>query len=196
MEATATNLGQVKARRATSLQKAWYRFTRRRAAVAGLIFIVFEIVFTLTSPLLVKAKLIYGPYYYDYAATYQGPSIKHLFGTDDFGRDVLSRVIYGAQVSYAVGVGGQLIITVLGLAIGSLAGLAGGWVDYLVMRVIDILSSVPGLLFYLLLMIVLGAGLPNVILALSITGWIGVARLVRGQVLSHRSLDYCFIFCS
>jgi len=191
MEATVPVIGPIKkAKRASSLQKAWWRFTRRRAAVAGLVFILFEIVLTLSAPILVELKLIYYPYYNDYSATYQPPSIKHLFGTDDFGRDVLSRVIYGGQVSYAVGVGSMLLVTIIGLAIGSVAGLLGGWVDFLVMRIIDVLSSIPMLLFYILMMIALGAGLVNVILAMSITGWVGIARLVRGQVLSLKQTDY------
>jgi oligopeptide transport system permease protein len=191
MGASVPVIGEIKkAKRATSLQKAWYRFTRRRAAVAGLAFILFEMLLIPLAPLLKDMKLIYDPYFNDYTATYQGPSIKHLFGTDDFGRDVLSRVIYGAQVSYAVGVGSQVLVTIIGLAIGSLAGLLGGWLDYIVMRVIDILSSVPTLLLYILMMIALGAGLFNVLLAMSITGWIGIARLVRGQVLSLKQTDY------
>jgi len=177
-------------KRGGPLQKAWYRFTRRRWAVAGLIFIVFEIVLSLCAPLLVDAKILIYPYYNDYSATYQPPSAQHIFGTDEFGRDVFSRVIYGAQISYAVGVGSQLLVTVIGLAIGSLAGLIGGWVDFLVMRIIDVLSSVPMLLLYILMMIALGGSLINIILAMSITGWIGVARLVRGQVLSLKQTDY------
>jgi ABC-type dipeptide/oligopeptide/nickel transport system permease subunit len=191
MEASVPVIGQVKrVKRAGALQKAWYRFTRRRAAVAGLAFILFEIVFTLCAPILVDLKIIYYPYYNDYTATYQPPSAKHLFGTDEFGRDMVSRIIYGAQVSYAVGIGANVIGMVLGLIIGSMAGLRGGWLDYLVMRIIDVLSSVPTLLLYILLMMALGGSLLNIIVAMSITGWIGIARLVRGQVLSLKQTDY------
>jgi len=191
MEASVPVLGQVKrVKRASALQKAWYRFTRRRAAVAGLIIILFEVGFTLISPVLVDLKIIYDPYYSDYAATYSPPSNKHLFGTDELGRDVLSRIIFGAQVSYAVGIGANLIGMILGLIIGSMAGLIGGWLDFAIMRVIDVLSSVPTLLLYILLMIALGGSFFNIILAMSITGWIGVARLVRGQVLSLKQTDY------
>lgn len=158
--------------------------------MAGLIFIVIQVLVTFGAPLLVYARVIYDPYVNDYSSTYQAPSAKHLMGTDEYGRDLFSRVIYGGQVSYAVGVGTQIIVTILGLIIGSLAGLVGGWVDFLIMRIIDVLSSVPGLLFYILLMIALGAGIVNVILAMSMTGWIGVARLVRGQVLSLKQTDY------
>ncbi len=190
MEASVPAVGQVKrVRRAGALQKAWFRFTRRKAAVAGLIFILFEIVFTLTAPLFVKAKIIYDPYTFS-AQSYQPPSSQHLFGTDEFGRDVLSRIIFGAQVSYAVGIGANVSGTVIGLIIGSMAGLIGGWLDYLIARIIDVLSSVPTLLLYILLMIALGGSLTNIIVAMSITGWIGIARLVRGQVLSLKQTDY------
>lgn len=191
MEASVpANVQVKKAKRATSLQKAWYRFTRRRAAVVGLVFIIFELVFALAGPLLVKAGAIYDPYFNDYAASYQGPSIKHLFGTDEFGRDMVSRIIFGAQVSYAVGIGANLAGMILGLIIGSVAALSGGWLDYVIMRIIDVLSSVPTLLLYILLMIALGGSLFNIILAMSITGWIGIARLVRGQVLTLKQTDY------
>jgi ABC-type dipeptide/oligopeptide/nickel transport system permease subunit len=103
---------------------------------------------------------------------------------------MVSRIIYGAQVSYAVGIGANVIGMVLGLIIGSMAGLRGGWLDYLVMRIIDVLSSVPTLLLYILLMMALGGSLLNIIVAMSITGWIGIARLVRGQVLSLKQTDY------
>ncbi len=190
MQATASTLGHEKVKRVSGLHKAWLRFVRRKAAVAGLAFILFEIVLTLSSPLLVKMGVIVDPYYNNYAVSYQPPSSQHLFGTDEFGRDMVSRVIFGAQVSYAVGIGANLVGTVLGLLIGSIAGLYGGKLDFFIMRIIDVLSSVPSLLLYILLMMVLGGSLLNIIVAMSITGWIGVARLVRGQVLSLKQTDY------
>ncbi|MGE5221904.1 MAG: ABC transporter permease [Omnitrophica WOR_2 bacterium] len=191
MEGSVTVMAPVrKAKRATSLQKAWHRFTRRKAAVFALVFVLLQILLALAGPLLVKAKVIYDPYFNDYISSYQGPSIKHLFGTDEFGRDMVSRVIFGGQVSYAVGIGANLTGMILGLIIGSIAALRGGWLDFIVMRIIDVLSSVPTLLLYILLMIALGGSLFNIILAMTITGWIGIARLVRGQVLSLKQTDY------
>ena len=190
MEASVSTVGQVKrVRRAGAFQKTWYRFTHRKAAVAGLVFILFEVVLALTAPLLVKAGIIYDPYAF-VAQSYQPPSREHLFGTDEFGRDMFSRVIFGTRVSYVVGVGAVAIGTALGLIIGSIGGLIGGSVDYLIMRIIDVMSSVPTLLLYILLMIALGGGLVNIIVAMSITGWIGIARLVRGHVLSLKQTDY------
>jgi ABC-type dipeptide/oligopeptide/nickel transport system permease subunit len=103
---------------------------------------------------------------------------------------MFSRIIYGARVSYAVGVLSQVAIVLIGLPIGAIAGLRGGKLDYAIMRLIDVLSSIPGLLLYILLMVALGSGLQNIILAMAITGWIGIARLVRGQVLSLKESDF------
>jgi len=187
MAVTAPAIGQIKPiKRSSSLAITARRFMRRRWAVVSLCFIMLEIL------IAVFAKFIapYGPYYSDFAATYQAPTVKHLLGTDDLGRDVLSRIIYGTRVSYAVGVLSQVVIVLIGLPIGAVAGLVGGWVDFVTMRVIDILSSIPGLLLYILLMVALGAGLGNIILAMAITGWIGITRLVRGQVLSLKESDF------
>lgn len=191
MEASATTGIQLKrTRRAGTLQKAWSRFKRRRAAVVALVFILLEIVLAYGAPVLVAVHLIPGPYINTYSVSYHPPSLQYPFGTDEFGRNMVSRIIFGGQVSYAVGIGANLAAMILGLIIGSVAGLTGGWLDYLIMRIIDVLSSVPTLLLYILLMIALGGSLVNIILAMSITGWIGIARLVRGQVLSLKQTDY------
>jgi oligopeptide transport system permease protein len=183
----------AKRRRSSSLALAWQRFLRRPLAVIAGVFILLEVLMAIGAPLVAP----YSPYYSDYTATYKKPNAKHLMGTDDLGRDVFSRVIYGARVSYAVGVLSQVVIVFIGLPLGAIAGLVGGWVDYVIMRVIDVLSSIPGLLLYILLMEALGGGsgniyqaIGNIILAMAITGWIGIARLVRGQVLSIKESDY------
>ncbi len=187
MAVTAPAVGQIKPiRRTSSLAITSRRFMRRKWSVVSLVFILLEVVMAIFA----KQVAPYDPYYSDYTATYQGPTAKHWFGTDDFGRDVLSRVIYGTRVSYAVGVLSQVIVVIIGLPIGAVSGLIGKTLDFVVMRVIDILSSIPGLLLYILLMVALGAGLNNIILAMSITGWIGIARLVRGQVLSLKETDF------
>ncbi len=174
------------ARRRSGAATIWYRFLRKPWAVAALVFILLEVFMAVFAPVIAP----YDPGHSDYAATYKGPSPEHLLGADDLGRDVLSRIIYGARVSYTVGVFSQVFIVLIGLPVGAIAGLVGGWLDFALMRLIDILSSIPGLLFYILLMIALGAGVGNILLAMTITGWIGVARLVRGQVLSLKETDY------
>jgi len=187
MAVSAPAVGQVRtARRASSAAQAWRRFARNRWAVGALIFIILQVLMAVFAQYIAP----YDPMVSDYTYSYGAPNDTYRLGTDDLGRDVLSRLIFGTRVSYAVGVLSQLAVVLIGLPIGALAGLIGGWLDYTLSRIIDVLSSIPGLLLYILLMIALGAGLGNIILAMSLTGWIGVARLVRGQVLSLKESDF------
>jgi ABC-type dipeptide/oligopeptide/nickel transport system permease subunit len=174
------------ARRRSTLLNVWLRFRRNRLAALAVGFILLQVLVAVGAPWIAP----YHPNQGDYAATWQLTSRSHWLGTDDLGRDVLSRLIYGARISIAIGVLSQVVIVLVGVPIGALAGLLGGWVDFVVMRVIDVLSSLPPLLFYILLMVVLGAGFGNIIIAMALTGWIGIARLVRGQVLSIKETDY------
>ena len=166
--------------------RAAQRFLQNRGAVFALAVILLQIVIAIGAPWIAP----YDPYEGNFSVTWQTPSRAHLLGTDDLGRDVLSRLIYGARISLAVGILSQLAIVVIGVPIGALAGLRGGWIDYGLMRLIDVLSSVPTMLLYVLMMVALGAGLGNIIIAMALTGWIGIARLVRGQVLSLKETDY------
>ena len=172
--------------RAHGFRRFWRRFARNRLAVAALVFIIFQIIAAVAAPVLAP----YDPYKGDFLATWETPNRLHWFGTDDLGRDVFSRLLYGARVSISVGILSQLAIALVGVPVGALAGLKGGWIDYVIMRVIDVLSSLPTILFYILLMVALGAGFRNLILAMTLTGWIGIARLVRGQVLSLKETDF------
>jgi len=165
----------------------WLRIIwQNRKARFGLILLGVFVFAAIFAPWLAP----YDPYKGDFTATWQTPNSLHWLGTDDLGRDVLSRLIYGARISISVGVLSQLVIALVGLPVGALAGLKGGWFDYAVMRIIDVFSSLPAMLFYVLLMVALGAGFGNLILAMAATGWIGIARLVRGQVLSLKETDY------
>ena len=169
-----------------SFRRFWRRFARSKVAVAALCFIIFQIIIAVIAPVIAP----YNPYRGDFLATWELPNRLHLLGTDDLGRDVLSRLLYGARISLSVGILSQLAIALVGIPIGAIAGLKGGWLDYVLMRLIDILSSLPTILFYILLMIAFSAGFWNLILAMTLTGWIGIARLVRGQVLSLKKTDY------
>jgi ABC-type dipeptide/oligopeptide/nickel transport system permease subunit len=131
------------------------------------------------------------PYYkIDLSQTFQFPSLRHLLGTDAIGRDLLSRLIYGARTSLAVGFSVQLIAFGIGFPLGAVAGLRGGWVDLIVIRVLEIMTAFPGLLFALFLMSILGNGLGNIIIAVGITSWIDVCRLTRAQLLSLREREF------
>jgi peptide/nickel transport system permease protein len=119
-----------------------------------------------------------------------GPSWRHPFGVDELGRDVLARLVAGARISLIVGSAVVSISAIIGIAIGAVAGYFGGWLDEIVGRLIDILLAFPGILLAIALVAVLGPSLTNVVLALVTIGWVGYARLVRGQVLRLRELDY------
>jgi ABC-type dipeptide/oligopeptide/nickel transport system permease subunit len=165
---------------------AWRRFASNKLATAGLCFISLQILVAVFADHIAP----FDPYKSDFLATWETPSYAHWLGTDDLGRDVLSRLIYGSRISISIGILSQLAAAAVGIPIGAVAGLRGGWVDFAVMRVVDVLSSLPTILFYILLMVALGPGFWNLILAMTLTGWIGIARLVRGQVLSLKKTDY------
>jgi len=187
MAINAATINKILVRpKANNLRLFWRRFARNKLAVAALCFIIFQIIVAVAAPYIAP----YNPYKGDFLATWETPNRVHWLGADDLGRDVFTRLLYGARISISIGILSQLAIALVGVPIGALAGLKGGWLDYVVMRFIDVLSSLPTILFYILLMIALGAGFWNLILAMTLTGWIGVARLVRGQVLSLKKTDY------
>ncbi len=114
----------------------------------------------------------------------------HPLGTDKLGRDILSRLMYGARISLAVGVATVVLSVAVGVVVGSLSGFCGGWVDLLLMRLVDILMAFPGILLAITFTAVLGPGLDHVVLALCLIGWTGYARLVRGEILSLREREF------
>jgi len=126
----------------------------------------------------------------DLLASLQPPDAAHLLGTDEQGADIFSRLLYGARISLLVGVATVSVSATLGIAVGLLAGYAGGWVEQAAMRAVDVLLAFPGLLLAIALVAVLGPGLSNVVIALAVLGWTGFARLVRGQVLTVKARDY------
>ncbi len=126
----------------------------------------------------------------DLAGSLAPPSAVHWLGLDEQGADILSRLLHGARISLAVGLITVAISATLGTMAGLVAGYAGGWVEHSIMRLVDVLLAFPGLLLAIALVAVLGPGIENVVLALSALGWVGFARLVRGQVLTVKNLDY------
>ena len=125
-----------------------------------------------------------------YDQTWLFPSLEHPMGTDPFGREVLTRVIYGARISLAVGFISNFVALAIGLPYGAVSAWYGGAVDFVLVRIIEIVNSVPNLLLGILIISVLGSGLRNVLIVFAFTGWMGIARLVRGQFLSLREQDY------
>ena len=119
-----------------------------------------------------------------------GPSLGHPLGLDELGRDVLARLLAGARISLLVGFTVVTLSSIVGMTVGAIAGYAGGWTDDVLGRVMDVLLAFPGILLAIALVAVLGPSLRNVVLALVVIGWVGYARLVRGQVLKVRELEY------
>lgn len=186
---------------------AWRRFRRNKAALVGLIFIVILFMVAIAAPLV-------APYSYEVQnirAVTKPPGGGYLLGTDQVGRDIFSRLIYGARVSLLVGVVVQLIIIVIGVPIGLIAGYFGGKTDTILMRIVDVLYAKPNLLFIIIVMTFLRAkfqttnsgfflplkifnnatgGLIGVFIGLGLVSWLTVARLVRGQALSLKKKEY------
>lgn len=126
----------------------------------------------------------------DLALRLAGPSAAHPFGLDELGRDILARVLAGARISFFVGLTVVTVSASVGTVLGAIAGYAGGLLDDVISRVVDVLLAFPGLLLAIALVAVLGPSLGNVLFALTIIGWVGYARLVRGQVLRAREFEY------
>lgn len=154
--------------------------------IIGISIIVLLFIFSAFAPFIAP----YDPSGQNLYERLQGPSASHLLGQDSLGRDILSRIIYGARVSLKVGFITILISGLAGTFIGSIAGYYGGRTDQVIMRICDIFLAFPGLLMAITLISVLGPGLYNVILALCIMGWVSYARLVRGQILLLKNMDY------
>jgi peptide/nickel transport system permease protein len=163
------------------------RFMRNRAAVAGMIFmlIVVPMVFPLAAVVAPQ-----DPHTTNLKEVGKPPSVDHLLGTDLTGRDMWSRVVYGGRVSLAVGLVAVAIYMSIGIVLGSLAGFYGGIVDSIIMRVTETVMSIPGYVMLITIVAFIGPGLLNSMFAIGLLGWTGIARLVRGQVLSIRAQDY------
>jgi peptide/nickel transport system permease protein len=153
---------------------------------SGVLIVGFVVLAAIVGPWLVP----FDPSAQELALRLEGPSRVHWFGLDELGRDILSRVLSGARVSLLVGLVVVSVSASIGAVIGSIAGYYGGVVDEAISRVIDILLAFPGLLLAIAMVAVLGPSLTNVAFALSLIGWVGYARVVRGQVLQSREFEY------
>lgn len=167
-------------------QDVWRRFRMNRVAILGLITLILLGGFSILAPLTSSH-----PYYEtNLALKNQSPSRKFWFGTDDLGRDMFTRTACGARISLFVGITAAVIDLAVGVLWGGIAALAGGKVDNLLMRIADILYAIPYLLVVIMLMVVMGSGLIPILIALTITGWIGMSRIVRGQLYQLKEQEY------
>lgn len=170
------------------------RFFKNKAAMVSTILLLIVVIMAIVGPMMVE---------YDYRTTdtklaakmritggSMGPSEEHWFGIDTLGRDLWARVWMGTRYSLLIGFVAAIVQALIGIIMGCIAGFFGGWVDMLIMRAIDILNAIPYLIYVIIIMMVFGSGLLPILLALALTGWLGMARLVRGQILMLKNEDY------
>ena len=167
-------------------ERSWQQMKQNRLALWGLGIVAVMTVLAVAGPW-------FAPYTYDgqdFLSANAWPSARHWFGTDSLGRDLFVRVLYGARISLSIGFIASLINVCIGVVYGGIAGLAGGRTERIMMHIVDILYSIPMLLYVILLMVVFRPGLLNIYLALGVSYWLNMARIVRGQILSLKRQDY------
>jgi len=164
----------------------WDRFRRNGLAVSGGVIVICLFVLAVLAPVFSPYK----PNDIDRNAILMPPDIHHALGTDDLGRDVLSRMIYGARISLAVGFVAVGIATLIGIVFGAAAGYYGGWIERIIMRFIDIMLTIPTFFLILAVIAFVEPSIWNIMIVIGLTGWMGVARLVRAEFLTVKERDY------
>jgi ABC-type dipeptide/oligopeptide/nickel transport system permease subunit len=164
----------------------WRRFKRNRLAMVGLVILVVLVLTAVFAPLIAPDSITQR----DSGHFREGPSARHYFGTDTIGRDVFSRVVFGARVSLKIGILATTIALVIGLFFGAVSGFFGGLLDTLIMRLTDVFLSIPYIVLAVAIASVFGRSENTVILVLGLTGWLGICRIVRSSFLSLKQLEY------
>lgn len=164
----------------------WERFSKNKRALAGLILLV-----------LIAAAAVFGsvlsPYPYDgmdTSAANQGVSFAHWFGTDQMGRDELTRVLYGARISLMIGFVSTAVNVLIGIIYGGIAGYIGGRTDMVMMRIVDVIHSVPAMIYMILIMLILGSNVYSVMIGICVNGWVNMARIVRSEVITLKEREF------
>ena len=170
----------------TFVQDAWSRFRQNGLATVSLVFLAVMVLLAVVVPIV-------SPYTYDemdFAQINALPNAAHWLGTDKFGRDILVRLMVGARISLSVGFAAAFLNLVIGVTYGGICGYFGGKTDMILMRVVDIIYSVPTLLYVILVMLVFGSNVFSVLIAIGISSWVDMARLVRAQIMSLKEEEY------
>lgn len=173
-------------KRRTMVTLIWGRLRTNQAAVVGGCFVLFFIFCAIAAPVI-------APYSFtkaNFLTTYQGPSWQHWFGTDELGRDMLSRLLYSLQTASLIGFGAEAVELTLGLFVGAVSGYVGGTVDTILMRFVDVVYGFPSLLFSIIMVVLLGHSVFAILIAVAATSWVGMARIVRSQVMIIKRSDY------
>jgi oligopeptide transport system permease protein len=179
-------LDGIAGRPVSNTRRALRRFFQQRLALVGLVITGFLILVAVLAPVLAPTSMEAS----DLMSANQFPSAEHPFGTDAIGRDVLTRVMFGTRTSLIVGFSAVLIACTIGIPLGLAAGLRGGWVDFAVMRAVEVMVAFPGILFAMFLVTVIGGGVTNIILAIGVTTWVTLCRLTRSQLLTLREQEF------
>lgn len=170
----------------TYLQDAWRRFRKNKLALAGLIFLIIITALAIFVPM-------FSPFTYDgqdLAQTNALPNAIHWFGTDKLGRDIFVRVMYGARISLTIGFVAAFLNLIIGVVYGGISGYIGGKVDMIMMRIVDCIYAIPSMLYVILIMLVFGSNMFSVLLGISISSWVGMARQVRSQVQTLKEQEF------
>lgn len=170
----------------TYFQDAWGRFKENKLALVGLCFVAIMVIACIIIPII-------SPYTYDgqdLALANQAPSMAHLMGTDKFGRDILVRVMCGGRISLSVGFMGAIIALGIGVIYGGVAGYLGGKVDMIMMRFVDMMYSIPDILYIIMIVVVMEPSLTSIMIGITISSWMGMARQVRAQVLTLKEQEF------
>jgi len=171
---------------ATLSQDAFIRLKKNKFAALGIGFLVLEVLFFFLMPLISP----HGYELQDLEMTSSAPSLRHWFGTDSLGRDLFARVLYGGRISFSVGLLASFVSAIVGVIYGSVSGFLGGKVDSVLMRIVDILYAVPFIFLVIILMVYFGRNFVLLFVALGLTQWLTMARIVRGQVLSLKQKEF------
>ncbi len=164
----------------------WKRFKKNRLAVAGGIVVLMLFIIAIFASLISP----YDPNAIDKKHVLEPPSLKHPFGTDELGRDIMSRVILGSRISLSVGFVAIGIATIIGIILGAISGYYGGWLDSVIMRFVDIMLSIPTFFLILAVIAFLGPSIFNIMIVIGLTSWMGVSRLVRAEFLSLKEREF------
>ena len=184
MEELGLRAGDLQA--STLYRDAWNRLKKNKMAIASFFLLVIIALIAVFAPLIAP----YDPYTQDLSRINEPPSSDHWFGTDDVGRDLFSRVVYGTRISMLVGVVCEAICVPIGVILGALAGYFGGWVDAVISRIIEIFASFPTILFAIAVMFILGPGIMNIFIAIGVIGWTGLARMIPGQIMQLKEKEF------
>ena len=170
----------------TFLRDVWDRYKKNKLAMIGLIFLIIMVVMAIFVPILSK----YGFEEQNIALKNAMPSLDHPFGNDKLGRDIFVRVMYGGRISLSIAFASAFICLIIGVLYGGIAGYVGGKVDMVMMRIVDILDSIPTLLYVILILMIFGNTIPAMLFAICFTSWVGMARQVRQQVRSIKEMEF------